>query len=120
MILADTSVIVDFLRSGDARLRHIIVTEPAAICGVTRAEILHGARDSLHQQQLLVALNLFPAVPITDAVWDKVGDNLAALRSKGVTIPFADVIVATVAIEHGLELWTCSPNLRNPSTIIAG
>ena len=40
MILADTSVVIDFLRTADAKLRHLIVTNPAAVCGVTRAEVV--------------------------------------------------------------------------------
>lgn len=39
-------------------------------------------------------------------MWDRVGDHLAALRSAGVTVPFADVVIATLAIENDIELWT--------------
>jgi predicted nucleic acid-binding protein len=35
-----------------------------------------------------------------------VGDNLAALRAAGQRFPFADVVVATVAIANDIELWT--------------
>ena len=49
---------------------------------------------------------MFQLVSIPDALWDVVGDNLAALRSNGITVPFADVIIATVAIANDIELWT--------------
>jgi predicted nucleic acid-binding protein len=45
-------------------------------------------------------------VPIPDSLWDDVGDNLAALRAAGVTVPFPDVVIATVAIANDIELWT--------------
>lgn len=106
MILTDTTVVIDFLRTGDAKLRHLIVVHGAAICGVTRAEILHGARDPRHRQQLLTALGMFPHVLVPDTVWDSVGDYLAALRAGGLTVPFADAILAALAIANGLELWT--------------
>jgi predicted nucleic acid-binding protein len=106
MILTDTSVVVDFLRTADPKLRHLIVVNNAAICGVTRAEILHGARNPAHRQRLLRALNLFHQVPFPDLLWDDVGDHLAALRAAGVTVPLADVIIATVAIANDIELWT--------------
>lgn len=105
MILADATVVVAFIRTGDAKLRRIIVNEPAAICGVTRAEILHGAHDPAHRHRMLVALNLFQQLGIPDTVWDQVGDNLATLRRAGLTMPLADVILATLAISVDMELW---------------
>jgi predicted nucleic acid-binding protein len=43
---------------------------------------------------------------IPESLWDDVGDNLAALRAAGITVPFADAVIATVAIANGVELWT--------------
>lgn len=106
MILTDTSVVVALLRTKDPKLRQLIVAHDGAICGVTRAEILHGARDLQHRQQLLSVLNLFQHVPIPDSLWDDLGDHLAALRSAGVTVPFADAILTTVAITNSIEFWT--------------
>lgn len=105
-ILADSSVVIDFLRTADARLRHLIVTQPAAICGVTRAEVLHGARGPADRARLQVALGMFQRIAMPEPLWDAAGDNLAALRSAGITVPFADAIIATVAIENDVELWT--------------
>ena len=106
MILADTSIVVALLRTRDPRLRGLVVAHDGAVCGVTRAEILHGTRDAKHRQQLLTALSLFQHVPIPDSLWDSVGDHLAALRAAGVTIPFADAILAAVAIANNIELWS--------------
>jgi predicted nucleic acid-binding protein len=112
MILADTSVVIDFLRTADAKLRHLIVTEPAAVCGVTRAEVLYGTLNPGHRAKLLTALNLFHQMPFPDVLWDAVGDNLAALRTSGVTVPFPDVVIATVAIANDVELWTRDNQFR--------
>lgn len=106
MILADTTIVVEFLRTNSAKLRGLIVSSPAAICGVTRAEILHGVRDAAHRQTLLVALNMFQPVPFQESFWDQAGDQLAILRAAGITVPFADVLIATVAVASGIELWT--------------
>lgn len=106
MILTDTSIVIEFLRTSDPRLQGIIVQYNAAVCGITRAEVLHGARNPAHQQSLLIALNLFAQVSIPDSLWDQVGHNLAVLRGSGVTVPFNDVVIATVALVNNLELWT--------------
>jgi predicted nucleic acid-binding protein len=106
MILLDTSVVIDYLRTGDPKLLAIFTVHDAAICGATRAEVLNGARDPKHRHNLIAALNTFRQVPIPDPLWDTVGAHLAALRGAGVTVPFADVIISTLAVFSGVELWT--------------
>ncbi|MEW6249865.1 MAG: PIN domain-containing protein [Planctomycetota bacterium] len=45
MILLDASVIVEFLRQRDSRIERALNELELAVCGATRAEVLHGARD---------------------------------------------------------------------------
>jgi predicted nucleic acid-binding protein len=45
-------------------------------------------------------------LPTPETAWDALGDNLCALRGKGVNVPLADGLLATLAIMHGAELWT--------------
>jgi predicted nucleic acid-binding protein len=106
MILADTSVVIDYLRTGDPKLLGLFAAHNAAICGITRAEVLHGTRNPAHRPRLTAALNTFSQIAIPESLWDDIGDNLAALRLAGATVPFADVVIATVAIANGVELWT--------------
>lgn len=106
MILLDTSVVIDHVRGRDAKLTSLIATLPAAVCGITRAELLAGARTAAEQQSLLSALGTYQHLPITDAIWDHVGHNLTALRLKGIAAPFPDVVIATLAIASNVELWT--------------
>jgi predicted nucleic acid-binding protein len=105
MILADTSVVVDALRSRDPKLYAIVVNHQAAICGVTHAEILCGARNAAHRSKLAKDLSVFGRVLLPELIWDSVGDHLARLRAAGVTIPFSDVVVATAAISNDIEVW---------------
>jgi predicted nucleic acid-binding protein len=106
MILVDTSVVIDYAKGHDAKLQALLPTLPVVLCGITRAEVLHGARDPAHRQKLLTLLGTFGQVPIPDPLWDIVGDHLAALRAGGVTVAFQDVVIATVALVNDFELWT--------------
>jgi predicted nucleic acid-binding protein/uncharacterized protein (DUF433 family) len=106
MILVDTSVVIDYLRSGDPKLLQLFTANDAAICGIVRAEVLHGARGSIHRQRLAAALDTFRQMTFPEFAWDSLGDHLAALRAAGITVPLADAIIATVAIHHGAELWS--------------
>jgi hypothetical protein len=106
MILVDTSVVIDYARGKDAKLVSLLPTLPVAVCGIVRAELLYGSRDPGDRPALLTLLNTFQQVPIPDSMWDIVGDHLAALRAAGITVPFQDVVIATLAIANDIELWT--------------
>ncbi|MCI0703639.1 MAG: PIN domain-containing protein [Planctomycetia bacterium] len=106
MILVDTSVLIDYLRTGDPKIDGLFRTLPVAVCGITSAELLHGVRSSAERTRILTILAAFTQVAIPDSIWNDVGDNLNALRAGGVTIPFADAVIATVAITNDVELWT--------------
>jgi predicted nucleic acid-binding protein len=118
MILVDTSVVIDWSRGKDANLRKLMPSLPVAVCGVTQAELLHGSRDPAHRQKLLNDLATFQLVPMPDALWITVGDNLAALRSAGITVPFQDVVIATIAIENDVELWARDAQFQMIQTVL--
>lgn len=105
MMLLDTSVVIDLFRAQNDRILDVILEQDVAVCGITRAEVLHGARDASHRVKLMAALDLFQSVALPEAIWDQVGDNLAALRASGITVPLADAIIATLAITNDIELW---------------
>jgi predicted nucleic acid-binding protein len=52
----------------------------------------------------------FSHLAISDSLWDTVGDNLAALRLKGITVPLPDATIATLGIENNIEVWTRDPH----------
>jgi predicted nucleic acid-binding protein len=106
MILVDTSVLIDYARGRDAKLLALLPTLPVAVCGITRAELLCGARTPAHRQNLLTLLAAFHQLPLPESLWDSVGDHLAVLRLGGLTLAFQDVVIATVALANDVELWT--------------
>ena len=106
MILVDTSVLVDYLRSPTDHALRVLEKNGAAICGVTRAEILAGARNPTDLDRIAGSLDVLEQVAVPEELWDLLGRNLSLLRAAGVTVPFADAMIATLAIENDLELWT--------------
>lgn len=106
MTVVDTSVVIDYLRSSDNVLLRLFQLHDAAICGVTRAEVLAGIRGPEHRQRVVAALDVFQQIETRETHWDRVGDHLAALRRRGISVPLADVIIATIAVENDAELWT--------------
>jgi hypothetical protein len=43
-------------------------------------------------------------VPTPETAWDALGDSLCAPRGRGVNVPLADGLLATLAIVHDIEL----------------
>jgi predicted nucleic acid-binding protein len=112
MILIDASVLVRYLRTASPAIREVLASADCAICGVTRAEILHGARNTKDAKDLREAMDAFVQLPIQDATWDHLGDQLALLRARGLPMPFQDVLLAVVAIDHEAELWSYDAHFR--------
>ncbi len=106
MILVDTSVLIQYLRSGAPAIRAVLASAQCAICGVTRAELLHGTRSQQDAADLLAALGSLTQIPVPELLWAKLGANLSILRSRGLPMPFQDVLIATVAMHYDAELWT--------------
>jgi predicted nucleic acid-binding protein len=98
MTLLDASIIIDGLRAKDMQLMGTMNAAGGAVCGVTRAELLSGARGPNDRTRLLTILDGFQQVGIPEAMWDAVADLQAQLRAGGVTVPLADAALATVAL----------------------
>src|SRR5262245_37609701 len=103
MILVDTSVLVDYLRDPSEHIRKTLIEQQAAICGVTRAEILCGARTEKDMDQIMKALDGFHTLEIRESFWRPLGEYLQKLRSKGIVVPFQDALLATVAIQYDVD-----------------
>jgi predicted nucleic acid-binding protein len=106
MVLTDTSVVIDWLRAPTPRLLGLITGHGAAICGITVAEVFAGARTPAELAHYPVALSVFGTVAIPPDMWERVGQNLFLCRRAGITVPLADAVIATMAIDSGAELWT--------------
>jgi predicted nucleic acid-binding protein len=105
MILADTSIVIAYLRSADPKLLATLTQHSAAICGITRAEVLYGVRNPSDYARFSTALNALPQVPIPDELWDTIGLNLAKLRDAGLSMSVADVAISSLAMHRNMELW---------------
>ncbi len=106
MILVDTSIIVDYWHKPDKHTEHVIGTEDVCICGIIKAELVHGAKSHSDVPKIKEALQVFEYLEINEQVWERLGNLLMTLRNKGLSVPFQDAAIAAVALEYGLELWT--------------
>ncbi len=111
MTLLDASIIIERLRARDPAIIRALTID-GAVCGVTRAEILSGARNDADRQQLVTILAGFQQVSISHALWDDVGAAHATLRAGGLTVPMIDVVLAIVGMAVDCEVWTLDAHFR--------
>jgi predicted nucleic acid-binding protein len=120
MIIVDSTVLIDYLRTVDPNLLATMQKHGAAICGVTRAEVLTGARGPKHRRDLIQILDGFQQVSFPASLWDQVGDNLALLRGAGVTVPFVDAVIATLGITLDVEIWARDRHFKDMQKVLPG
>jgi predicted nucleic acid-binding protein len=118
VILLDASIIIAALRARDLQLLGQMKSLGGAICGVTRAEILSGARNQQDQMRLLTILDGFQQITIPDAIWDDVGSIQSQLRVGGVTVALADAVLTAVALALDVEIWTRDADFENVQRIL--
>lgn len=105
-ILADTNIFIDSWNNLTEALKNAFIKEDITICGVVRAELLHGAVSAKDFTNITTMLEAFDEFNLEIPDWQILGDNLCNLQRKGISIPFSDAIIATVALKHDIPIWT--------------
>lgn len=106
MILVDTNVIINFWKNPTENIHNIFENENIAICGITKSELIHGAKSKREIEIIIEALEDFIMLEIFSKDWLEIGKVLNILKKKGITIPFQDAVIAYLAIKNDTELWT--------------
>ncbi len=108
MILIDTSAWIEFLRDTGSpicqRVDDLLATE-IAICDVVRMEVLAGARDEQHLQQLRRLLARASTLPTEPVDYDAAAALYRTCRQRGHTVrKLIDCLIAAVAIRGNVPV----------------
>lgn len=111
MIVADTTVFVDYLRGQPDAVRTVRTSlldgDPLAASVVTRMELLAGVRDA-ERPALEAFLDQIPWIPVTTDIADVSGALMQRfLRSHGAISP-NDYLIGATALVYGTVLWTAN------------
>lgn len=112
MILFDTNVLIDYWRNPRKLLELNITPDKFSICGVVKAELLHGARSNEEIDDILHFFNSFNLLAVDEYDFEGVGLMLQNLRLNGVSVPLADVMIAFSALKYNVPLWTRDGHFR--------
>ena len=80
------------------------------LCSIVKAELVFGARNSIHIEKNLKTLDRFfkgiESFPFDDKAADYFGAIQALLKKQGAQIGLADVMIASIAQTHDLTVVT--------------
>ena len=95
------------------KLRRLIqADELIYICRPIQAEVCQGARTEEQFHQLWEGFLGFEFLPMTDRAWGLSAWNYFKCRKKGLTISTLDCLIATLAHEHRVPLWSLDQVFR--------
>jgi predicted nucleic acid-binding protein len=110
VVIADASVwILFFNRPGSVEKRALdalIDSDEVVMAGVVLAELLQGCRTPKDRDEIKDVMLALPYTEMTRSVWIRTGEISSALLRRGMTLPIPDLILASLALEHGLQVYS--------------
>jgi predicted nucleic acid-binding protein len=110
MILVDTSVWVRSLRPDGAQERHVLDqllnSDEVATTDLVVAEVLQGCHSEQEYETLTAKLDGPHFFHAHQSIWLRAARLSFELARVGQTTPLSDLVIATVAMENDLELYT--------------
>lgn len=86
------------------RVEAALTSGQACWCPLVQLELWNGARGQQERKVLRAFARVLPELPIDDGVWQASYDLSQRARSRGVTVPATDVVIAACARHHGVVL----------------
>jgi tRNA(fMet)-specific endonuclease VapC len=115
-IIVDTSVWIDFFNQPQSPLTFHVQTllrdRRVILVGMVLAELLQGIKTPKEARLVQQSLGKLPYLEMTRYDWEQAGELSASLRRKGITLPLSDLIVGSIAIREGVDIFTADPHFK--------
>jgi len=108
-VLADTCLWIDFLKAAPQSSDHmagLISANALCVCGAVLFELLQGVRTDAEKNRILGALGGLSYYEMTPPAWHYAAVLSEDLRKSGTTVPLSDILIAALAHQHGLMIFT--------------
>jgi predicted nucleic acid-binding protein len=105
MVLIDTSVWLfalkrDFHPLIKKKVETLLLTEKVAISGILQLELLGGAKSEKEYDRLSNRLDSLHHIEADRSLWDNASKLAFELKQKGVTVPYADILIAASSLKE--------------------
>jgi predicted nucleic acid-binding protein len=109
-LLPDTCAWIDFFRGTPtplaAALERGVLQGEVLTCGVVVMELLQGVRSPREETMILNAFEALTNLEMTRDLWAAAGRLAARLRVEGHNVPFSDIVIAALALQHNCAVLT--------------
>ena len=109
MILIDTSVWLfalrrDFHPGIRERVEKILANDKVAMNGMIQLELLGGAKSEKEYDRLFQRLDSLYRIEADRSLWNRSSKLAFELKQKGITVPYANIFVASSALKENILL----------------
>lgn len=115
-VLVDTSIWIEFFKSqskiGDA-LETLLKKDSVWVCGIILFELVQGIRSDSEKARIIQFLKDLNYIEMTDTLWQKAGELSRSLKIKGITLPFSDILIAAIALDKNLTVFTLDKHFEH-------
>lgn len=109
-VLVDTSVWIEATRQAGGAIGRAVVAliadDRAVLAAPVWAELRIGAKTPKDLEKLQAYRAELTWIEPTTRTWDKAGEMGARLKQAGVTVSTMDILIAQLAIDHGITLFS--------------
>jgi tRNA(fMet)-specific endonuclease VapC len=109
MMVADSDLLIDFLRGKDpgrARIKLEIATGRLATTAINAFELLSGARSARERERVATLLAALKILPFEEQAAARAAEARLHLEGQGAGIGMADYLIAGVCLNRGGTLLT--------------
>ena len=115
-VLIDTSEWGQYFRvpeSAEAvEVERLLESKETVIVGMVYAELVRGARNATQLETLEDVVGGIRYIETTRDNWSHAGRILSELDRQGLPIPLADALIAALALDHGLSVFSRDEHFR--------
>lgn len=122
MVIVDTSVWIEAARRDGnlackVALENLLDAYEAALCSTVKLEFLGGARAQ-DRKKLSFWMESVPYVSVEERHWDLAKECSWKLRDRGHTLPWNDLLIASLALAQGCRAYARDTHFETMEDII--
>jgi predicted nucleic acid-binding protein len=115
-VLVDTCIWIDFFKDTPSiakKLHRLIEKDTVYTAGIILFEIFQGLKSEKEKAVLEEVFKSIPYLEMTSSSWLNAAGLSRDLKKKGVTLPPSDILLAQLAIENSLEIFTIDDHFKS-------
>lgn len=108
-MIIDTSLWIEYFKNNPDVVKVVeagLANSTIYITGSIVSELLQGSKTRLEFDKLSQCIDAVPYIECTMQDWIKAGELSFKLRKGGVTIPLTDMLIASIALNRHMAVWT--------------